>query len=153
MQLALTNQNEHALFSTNQEQDQTHCQRAVSRAWQDLHVLPLGSGYMILSSSLDWIILLFSLFFFANPAKLSLLILFAGVYKYIFKTILLTFQTAKVSLDFKKPFATLNDKWINSERELWHLKQAENKWRVTCLNCKSKNWNVLMIFEQFANYH
>lgn len=117
----------------------------------------LGKIYMF--SRLDratWFFLqalIESFIFFANPAKLSLLILFAGVYKCIFKTILLTFQTAKVSLDFKKPFATLNDKWINSERELWHLKQAENKWRVTCLNCKSKNWNVLMIFEQFANYH
>lgn len=82
---------------------------------------------------------------------LSLLISLHRPYSNCFlKRIFNLFQTAKVSLDFKRLFASLNDKWINSERELWRWKQAGNKWRSTCLNCKSKNWHVFnMLFKQF----
>lgn len=82
--------------------------------------------------------------------KLSLLISLHRPCSNCFKRIFNLFQTAKVSLDFKRLSASLNDKWINSERELWRWKRAGNKWRSTCLNCKSKNWNVFStLFKQF----
>lgn len=100
---------------------------------------------LFLRSNLEW-----------GPSPISLLISLHRSCSNCFKLIFDLFQTAKVSLDFKRPFASLNDKWINSERELWRWKQAENKWRSTCLNCKSKNWNVFStLFKQFliVAYH